>query len=360
MKLKAPALTTSIATTNVEIDLERNSAATQAAIWSGFRHVRATTLFPEPRPGRVGWPWTEPPAPLPPLMPDGSAWPAISLVTPSLNQGEFIEETLRSVLLQGYPRVELVVIDGGSRDQTVEVLRRYEPWLAYWVSEPDRGQSHAINKGLTRVTGEYVAWLNADDYLLPQALQTWAHLIRARPRAVLWAGAVQLHDRHGRILGIHQPRLGNKRDLARWNFKAEFYQPGCVFRRSVCQHVGGLDERLHYALDPDLWMRMRAVGEFAACDVPIACARLYPEAKSQRDPASLQMELIGVAFEQREFEAARERLLHFGQEMVRAYQVQRGARKLRNRLRRFLRQRLVEPVGRLLHILGPPDVRRPG
>ena len=86
-------------------------------------------------------------------MPDGSPWPAISLVTPSFNQGQFIEETLRSVLLQGYPRLELVVIDGGSRDNTVEILRKYEPWLTYWVSEPDRGQSHAINKGLARVTG---------------------------------------------------------------------------------------------------------------------------------------------------------------------------------------------------------------
>jgi len=84
-------------------------------------------------------------------MPDGSPWPTISLVTPSFNQAPFIEETLRSVLLQGYPRLELVVIDGGSQDGTVEILRKYQPWLTYWVSEPDHGQAHAINKGLAEV-----------------------------------------------------------------------------------------------------------------------------------------------------------------------------------------------------------------
>ena len=110
----------------------------------------AAIPFPKPLLIRDGWPWGEPTQPLPPAMPDGSPWPAISLVTPSFNQAPFIEETLRSVLLQGYPCLELVVIDGGSQDGTVEILRKYQPWLTYWVSEPDHGQAHAINKGLAR------------------------------------------------------------------------------------------------------------------------------------------------------------------------------------------------------------------
>ncbi len=304
--------------------------------------------FPKPPPGRNGWPWGEPVQPLPPEMPDGSPWPAISLVTPSFNQGQFIEETLRSVLLQGYPRLELVVIDGGSRDNTVEILRKYEPWLTSWVSEPDRGQAHAINKGLARVTGDYVGWLNSDDYLLPGALRTWAELIRAQPQAVLWVGATQLIDRDGDLLELHRPKLGDQRALAMWNFEAEFYQPGCLFSRHACEHVGGLDERLHFALDPDLWMRLRAMGEFAACDVPVACARIYPEAKSQRDTAVMQMELIAMAFQRGEPEAARERLIRFGQAMTDAYRTQRQSRKLRNRLRTYFKQRIVEPAARLL------------
>jgi len=281
-------------------------------------------------------------------MPDGSPWPAISLVTPSFNQAPFIEETLRSVLLQGYPRLELVVIDGGSQDGTVEILRKYEPWLTYWVSEPDGGQAHAINKGLARMTGDYVGWLNSDDYLLPGALRTWAELIRAQPQAVLWVGATQLIDRDGDLLELHRPRLGDLRALAMWNFEAEFYQPECLFSRPACEQVGGLDERLHFALDPDLWMRLRGIGEFAACDVPVACARIYPEAKSQRDAAVLQMELIAMAFQRGQPEAARERLIRFGQAMTDAYRTQRKARRLRNRLRTFFVQRIVEPAGRLM------------
>ena len=91
---------------------------------------------------------------MPPVRPDGSAWPRISIVTPSYNQGQFIEETIRSILLQGYPDLEYIIIDGGSTDQSVEIIRKYEPWLTYWVSEKDRGQSHAINKGFERASGE--------------------------------------------------------------------------------------------------------------------------------------------------------------------------------------------------------------
>ena len=198
------------------------------------------------------------------------------------------------------------------------------------------------------MTGDYVGWLNSDDSLLPHALRTWAELIHAQPQAVLWVGATQLIDRDGGLLELHRPQLGDLRALAMWNFEAEFYQPGCLFSRHGCEQVGGLDERLHFALDPDLWMRLRGIGEFAACDIPVACARIYPEAKSQRDAAVLQMELIAMAFQRGQPEAARERLIRFGQTMTDAYRTQRNARRLRNRLRTFFMQRIVEPAGRLL------------
>src|SRR4030042_6265175 len=126
--------------------------------------MRCPTLkeLPSPPQGKTGWPWTEESPQLHNTMPDGSPWPKISIVTPSFNQGQFIEETIRSVLLQGYSDLEYIIIDGGSKDDSIELIRKYEKWLTYWVSEPDHGQSHAINKGFRKASGEIVAWLNSD------------------------------------------------------------------------------------------------------------------------------------------------------------------------------------------------------
>ena len=109
--------------------------------------------LPAPPEGKTGWPWTEQSEPLPDRMPDGFDWPRFSIVTPSYNQEQFIEETIRSVLLQGYPNLEYIIIDGESKDKSVEIIKKYEQYLTYWTSEPDRSQSHAINKGWQKCTG---------------------------------------------------------------------------------------------------------------------------------------------------------------------------------------------------------------
>lgn len=126
--------------------------------------------LPLPSEGKIGWPWTEQSEPLADKMPDGSDWPKISIVTPNYNYGNFIEETIRSVLLQGYPNLEYIIIDGGSTDNSVEIIKKYESWISYWISEKDNGQSHALNKGFAIVDSQICTYINSDDIFLPNAL----------------------------------------------------------------------------------------------------------------------------------------------------------------------------------------------
>ena len=119
--------------------------------------------------GKTGWPWTEESRRLPVSRYEGHPWPRISVITPSFNQGEFIEETIRSVLLQGYPDLEYLILDGGSTDNSIEIIKKYSTWLTYWVSEPDSGQSDAINRGLKRASGDFSTWINSDDMLCKNA-----------------------------------------------------------------------------------------------------------------------------------------------------------------------------------------------
>src|SRR5437868_3021326 len=130
--------------------------------------------LPPPPAGKTGWPWTQESPSVPPLTAVGKSWPKISIVTPNYNYGAWLEETIRSVLLQGYPNLEYIVIDGASQDNSVAVIEKYAPYLDYWVSERDKGQTNAINKGFARSTGEIMGWLNSDDLLLPNALRNIA------------------------------------------------------------------------------------------------------------------------------------------------------------------------------------------
>ena len=127
-------------------------------------------------------------------MPDGKPWPRISVVTPSYNQGQFIEETIRSVLLQGYPNLEYIIVDGGSTDGSVEIVRRYGLWISSWSSERDNCQSEAINKGLRGATGEIVSWLNSDDLLTPGALHKVALRLASDDRPAVVCGVAEVRS----------------------------------------------------------------------------------------------------------------------------------------------------------------------
>lgn len=185
-------------------------------------------------------------------MPNGSTWPRVSIVTPSYNQGQFLEETIRSVLLQGYPDLEYLVMDGGSTDGSVEIIRRYEPWLAYWTSEPDRGQSDALNKGFGRSTGAVLAWLNSDDRYRPRAIETAVRVLAMNVQAAVVYGDCIEIDEVGKVLRTYEAR---DFDIRRQLVAQMIPQPAAFFRRTVWDQVGPLRTDLHYTMDRDLWNR---------------------------------------------------------------------------------------------------------
>jgi glycosyltransferase involved in cell wall biosynthesis len=215
--------------------------------------------LPAPPPGKKGWPWTEESPQLSVEMPIGGSWPRISIVTPSLNQGQFLEETIRSVLLQGYPDLEYIVIDGGSTDKSVEIIEKYSPWLSYWISEPDNGQSHAINKGFNRATGSIYAYINSDDFYEPGAFKTAAATFTGLERPQLLAGDCVIFD-----------ESGVKRTFKAWwpeeiahllkPFGSTFPQPAAFWSRDIYSKVGGFDENSHYAFDREFFLKIGLAG----------------------------------------------------------------------------------------------------
>ena len=212
--------------------------------------------LPPPPPGKTGWPWTESTAA---ASADGAALPSVTVVTPSYNQAGFLEETIRSVLLQGYPDLEYIVMDGGSSDGSVEIIRRYEPWIAHWTSGPDGGQSDAINRGWARASGQVLAWLNSDDTYLPGAVRSAVDRLRRSPQAVLVYGRSEVCDARGAAVGTSHGRPFDAGELLRG--RCPVAQPSAFARAEAVRRVGALDTALHYAMDADLWLRLSEVGE---------------------------------------------------------------------------------------------------
>ncbi len=180
------------------------------------------------------------------------SYPKISIVTASYNQGHFIEETITSVLDQNYPNLEYIIIDGGSTDNSVEIIKKYASHLKYWVSEKDQGQANAINKGLQHCTGEIFNWLNSDDYLEHGALMKVAeafadeqvHLVAGQVRNFSTATEEIIPNQHLSAEG-----------LMCWKPGVKFIQPGVWMRRNLIEQCGGIDEQFHYAFDWDLYIR---------------------------------------------------------------------------------------------------------
>jgi Glycosyl transferase family 2 len=243
--------------------------------------MRCPTLteLPPPPPDKNGWPWTTQTA----FVDAGPGEPPrVTIVTPSYNQSEYLEETIRSVLLQGYPDLEYIVIDGGSSDASVDIIRKYEPWLSYWVSERDNGQSAAINKGLARSSGAYVNYVNSDDRLEPGALQAVASAFDGCPTADVVYGRCVLADQEGRRTSVYQGRGDTVDELFASLLAGDSLHPlAMFFRREALVRAGGFDEQLHHEMDAALWFHLFAQGcQIHRVAAEIGMFRCYREQKS--------------------------------------------------------------------------------
>ena len=204
--------------------------------------------------------------------------PLVTIVTPSYNQGDFIRATIESVIEQDYPHIEYIVMDGGSTDQTAAIVSEYAGKLT-WISEKDRGQAHAINKGFSRAKGEIVAWLNSDDILLPGAVSRAVRAFGCAPLAGAVYGEGYRMGRDGELTG----RFPATQPFNLWRlvYLSDYVlQQSTFFRREAVEQIGGLDETLHYALDWDLLIRLGL--RFGLHYVPeyLGALREYPEAKT--------------------------------------------------------------------------------
>lgn len=248
--------------------------------------------LPAPRDGKTGWPWTEK-APVEPVE-DTHAWPKISVVTTNYNYAQFLEETIRSVLLQGYPNLEYIIVDGGSTDGSVEILQKYEKYLAFWVSEKDGGQSQAINKGFTKASGDIFCWLNSDDFLQPGALQTAAQSFQRAPSVAWLIGACNIIDRDSTVLWAKSPTEVSYESLVRWVNKQWFPQPSTFWSRSLWELAGPLNERLHYSMDVDIWFSMFAHAKPMLTQRILSASRQHADAKTVNKQILYREEMLTV------------------------------------------------------------------
>ena len=207
--------------------------------------------LPEPPSGKTGWPWTETREGVRAARQDDLPGVRITVITPSFNQARFLEETMRSVLLQGYSNLEYIVIDGGSTDESIEIIRKYDQWISYWTSEPDRGQAEAINKGFRMMKGDLTGWINSDDILLPKALFKLAAAHVGAPNSILLGDVINFSDATGETRYIAQRNVSFHSIVAPQISNMTWHQPGVYVPRELIYEVGLLDESLRYLFDQD-------------------------------------------------------------------------------------------------------------
>jgi glycosyltransferase involved in cell wall biosynthesis len=186
-----------------------------------------------------------------------SASPLVSIVTPSFNQSKYLEATIHSVLEQDYEQIEYLIVDGGSTDGSLEIIQKHAERLAWWVSEPDKGQTDAINKGFARSQGEILAWINSDDTYLPHAVREAVAYLHAHPEAGMVYGDANLVDEAGQVIGKFPARQTDYDRLRRGY--VHIPQQAAFFRADLWRKVGPLDPSFYFAMDYDLWVRLAKI-----------------------------------------------------------------------------------------------------
>lgn len=217
--------------------------------------------------------------------------PLVSIVTPSFNQARYLEQTLRSVLEQDHPLLEYIVIDGASKDGSVEIIRKYQNRFAFWVSEKDSGQAEAINKGLSRANGGIVAWLNSDDYYLPGAISSAVRVFEENPDVVLIYGDMLAVDERGRTINLLKYGQYSLQDLLCFQIIG---QPSVFFRREALEKAGSLDTTFHFLLDHHLWIRIARQGKILHVPQVWSAARYHAEAKNRAKAAEFGREAFRI------------------------------------------------------------------
>lgn len=219
-----------------------------------------------------------------------SKLPKISIITPSFNQGRFIEQTINSVLNQNYPKLEYWVIDGGSTDNTIQILKKYEAKLNC-ISEPDKGQAEAINKGLIRATGQIIAYLNSDDVYKPKAFQTVVDYFNKHPDTTIIAGQASEINAEGKQIGRYPVKPMN------WTQPqptCSICQPAVFWRRDVYKTIGDFDESLHYVMDYEYWLKCTRKYKFTFIPFELAATRYHSQTKTNNSQAKVAEEMISV------------------------------------------------------------------
>lgn len=224
--------------------------------------------------------------------------PKVSIITPSYNQGKFIEETIQSVISQDYPNIEYIIIDGGSTDNTIEIIRRYEDKIAFWISENDGGQAHAINKGLQIATGDLMAWLNSDDTYEPGAIKLVVNEAKKLESPFILTGYSTFFDQNGIIWkpkSIAEPKGILKEysqdELLRF-WKSSLSQPSTFWSKETFEKLGTLNNDLYFALDLDYWLRgIQNNVQFYLLPIALSKFRYHSSSKTLKDQKRLISEV---------------------------------------------------------------------
>ncbi len=249
-------------------------------IGKGHMNDYKVSDLPSPPGDKSGWPWTVPESNQKIKDENNTELPRISVITPSLNQGQFLEETIRSVLLQDYPNLEYFIMDGGSSDNSVEIIRKYERWISGWVSEQDKGQASALNHAFRGSSGDILCWINSDDNFLPDALWSIAQVFVEHPNKII-LGDVELFSEDGHFKQILQQRNVTYRNMVEnWRTELRWAQPGLFIPKILYKQVGEFNSNLRYVFDRDYMCRMLRSAEVFYLHKPVARFRMHPMSKT--------------------------------------------------------------------------------